>query len=62
MDIIGFVKKLIAGLAIACILVGTVMAVVGAYLDIFNVYLIGSVLILVGALIMEFMHRKFGTF
>lgn len=62
MDIIDFIKKLIAGLAIGCILVGTVMALLGAYSDIFNVTLIGLVLILVGALIMEFMQRKFGTF
>ena len=62
MNIIDFVKKLIAGLAIVFILAGTGMALVGAYSDIFNVTLIGLVLILVGALIMEFMQRKFGTF
>jgi hypothetical protein len=62
MESIDFVKKLISGLAIVCILVGTVMALVGSYSDIFNVSIIGLVLILVGALTMEFMFRKFGSF
>ena len=58
MDIIDFPKKLLEGLAIVCILVGTVMALVGLYSDIFNVSITGLVLILVGVLIMEFMRRK----
>ncbi len=58
MDIIDFPKKLVVGLAIGCILVGTVMALVGLYSDIFNVSITGLVLILVGVLIMEFMRRK----
>jgi len=58
MDIIDFPKNMVVGLAIGFILVGTVMAIVGLYSDIFNVSITGLVLILVGVLIMEFMRRK----
>jgi len=62
MDSIDFYKKLVVGLAMGCILVGTVMALVGLYSDIFNVSITGLVLILVGILIVELMFRKFGSF
>ena len=62
MDNKDFEKKLIAGLAMVCILVGTAVALVGLYSDIFIVSMIGLVLILIGMFIMEVVFKKYGSF
>lgn len=60
MDMIDFFKKLTVGFAIGSVLTGTVVAVVGLYLKIFNVSVIGFFLILISVLIMHILFRKFG--
>ena len=58
MDIIEIVKKLIAGLLMGCILVGTRIALMGLYLKTLNLSVVGLVLILVSILLMEILYRK----
>ena len=62
MDIIYILRKLITGSAICSMLGGGVMALTGLYIDVFNVSVVGFVLILVGILIMQIMFRKYGEF
>jgi hypothetical protein len=62
MDIIYFFKKLISRFAIGSMLGGGLLALTGLYIDVFNVSVIGFVLILVGILIMQIMFRKYGEF
>jgi hypothetical protein len=56
------VKKLIAGFGLGCLLIGTVIALVGLYLKGLELTIIGFSFIAVGIVVMESLHRKFDAF
>jgi hypothetical protein len=51
-------NKILAGLGVGTMLLGTVMAVVGVYIDMFLVSIVGALLILFGMLIMIAFYRR----
>jgi hypothetical protein len=58
MHIYELTNKILAGLGVGTMLLGTVMAVVGVYLGIFLVSIVGALLILFGMLIMITFYRR----
>jgi uncharacterized membrane protein YiaA len=52
------VKRFVAGLGLVCLLVGTVIALIGLYLKEIVLAITGFSFIAAGIIVMEFLHRK----